>query len=111
MESFSSTTLGQIVAGVIVGIILGFPVFAWRWGTKHVAAPLKQVPVITAQVSSLQRQVANISDRLGPIEEQFNVNHGHSFRDSNDRTETLVRATADRMGVDSSSVAPPMPEE
>ena len=111
MESFSSTTFGQIVAGVIVGVILGFPVFVTRWGNKHVAKPLKRVPVIETQVTGLQAQLTDLSQRFRPMEEQFLVNHGHSLRDSNDRTELLVRETANRVGVNADIVAPPIQPE
>ena len=74
---------------------------------KHVAEPLTDVPVIKRQVAALTSTVDGVVTRLGPIEEQFNVNHGNSLRDSNDRTETLARATAERVGVNTEQVAPP----
>lgn len=98
--------LGQAMAIVIGGVVLGVPVAAWRWGNKHVATPLKQVPIIAARVETVDKKVDTLGLRLGPIEEQFNVNHGSSLRDSNDRSEKLNRAMADKMGLDPQAIAP-----
>jgi hypothetical protein len=99
-ENFASTTFGQIVAGVIVGVVLGFPVFVVRWGNKHVAKPLQKIEPLVAKVDRIDTRLIN-------VEAQFHNNAGHSMRDQSDRNERLNIAMADKMGIDSAEVGSP----
>ena len=83
-----------VIAAVAVGGV-GYTFF--RWMRKHIADPLQEVPVIRAAQITMRADVLNIQEQLKP-------NHGTSLRDSNDRTEVLVRAVADRIGVDAQSI-------
>lgn len=89
----------QAIAIVVGGVILSVPVWLWRWMEKHLARPLRDVPVI-------RKELVALSDRFRPIEEQFQLNHGHSLRDSNDRNEALTRAVAAQVGLDPETIAP-----
>ena len=108
--SISSDAVGQTIAIVAGGIILGFPVAAWRWGNKHVAKPLQKIEPLVEKVDNLDAKVDRMDTRLISVENQFHNNAGHSLRDQNDRNERLNRAMADHMGLDAEEVVIP-PQE
>lgn len=102
-----TTWESQTIAIILAAIVVGLPVGMWRfgkWMKRNVAIPLKDVPHIKLKVDGLLR-------RFTPVEEQFFRNHGTSLRDSNDRTEALVRAAAEKLDVDVDAVAPPVVQE
>lgn len=90
----------QTIAIVVGGVILGFPVAAWRWGNKHVAKPLQKIEPLVAKVDRIDTRLIN-------VEAQFHNNAGHSMRDQSDRNERLNIAMADKMGIDSAEVGSP----
>lgn len=118
MSNLASSIGSNALSGIIVigfgAVVGGF----WRWMRKHVAEPLKDVPIIKedladarSDVTIVMGQVSDLSQRFGPVEAQFEVNHGHSMRDSANRNEDLTRAVANKVGVDAEQVAPAVAPE
>jgi hypothetical protein len=95
---------GQTLAIVVGGVVLAGPVAAWRWGNKHVASPLKEIPIIKADLGVVKVDVQN-------MKEQFTTNGGGSLRDSNNRTETLVRAVVRANDLNPEQIAPAEADE
>ena len=94
----------NLIAGVLCVILVAIPAALWRWLKKHVAEPLTEVPVIRATQLQTSADVKAMRADITALQEQMVPNHGSSLRDSNDRTEVLVRALADRIGVDAEAL-------
>ena len=112
---------------IAMGVAGGASIGAHRYINRHLVTPIKAVPGLVQTVDTLTETVQVLSElvakqndqligsleaaqnngsRLDKIEEQFFNNHGSSLRDSNDRTEAIVKALADHVGIDLKSVVP-----
>lgn len=100
-----ATVWGSWAQVVLALVAVGGVLFAFfRWLDKHVAGPLQEVPVIRATQLKTSADVTAMRSDISALQEQMVPNHGSSLRDSNDRTEVLIRAVADRVGVDAEAI-------
>ena len=94
----------NLIAGILCVILVAIPGALYRWLKKHVAEPLTEVPIIRATQLKTSADVSAMRADITALQEQMVPNHGSSLRDSNDRTEVLVRALAEQAGVDAEAI-------
>ena len=78
--------------GLFLFALLGAALGAHRWAMKHVAEPLREVPILVRKVGAMEEVLADVQSELKP-------NHGSSMRDSTDRSEQIAVQIAERVGV------------
>ena len=60
LNSVGSNAIGGIIAGVVLIVLGGF----FRWMRKHVADPLKEVPIIRATQLTMQTRLTSMDAKV-----------------------------------------------